>query len=320
MSRVPYNKLALTYADQLQLLKDRGLQIEDDNKALHLLENISYYRLSAYWHPFFSEPKSAHLFKPNSSFNASFKLYCFDLELRKLIAGELEKIEISVRAKMIYILAHRYGPFWYNDPSLFSNRSKYRSSIQKLKLELGRSDEEFIRVFQSKYSNPLPPSWMILEISSFGNLSNFFSNLNPGREKREIANFFGLGDTTFESWLHSFTYVRNINAHHSRLWNKRMRIQPMIPLSPLNPFLSITTLPNLQRGGTPLRLNDRVYFMLSMIAYILNTINPNHTYREKLKDLFDKYPNVDKKAMGFPSAWEHEPIWDWNKINNFSMW
>lgn len=47
MSKVPYNKLALTYTEQLQRLKDRGLNIENEPKVLHLLEVVSYYRLCA---------------------------------------------------------------------------------------------------------------------------------------------------------------------------------------------------------------------------------------------------------------------------------
>jgi abortive infection bacteriophage resistance protein len=77
---------------------------------------------------------------------------------------------------------------------------------------------------------------MILEISSFGNLSNIYKNLRPGQDRRAIANYFGLDDSTFSSWLHSFTYVRNLCAHHSRFWNKRLGISPQIPISPNNIF------------------------------------------------------------------------------------
>jgi abortive infection bacteriophage resistance protein len=98
MPKVPYTKPALSYADQLQLLKDRGLSIGNDAKALHLLETISYYRLSGYLYPMLDNPKSPHIFKPGSTFKNGFKLYCFDRELRKLILSELEKIEIAVRA------------------------------------------------------------------------------------------------------------------------------------------------------------------------------------------------------------------------------
>lgn len=309
MHRVPYSKPALSYVDQIQQLKDRGLQIEDEQKALHILENISYYRLGAYWYPMLSEPKSSHRFKPNSSFNQVFKLYCFDRELRKLISGELEKIEVSVRAKMIYILSQSHGPFWFNKHLIFINKRKLNISVRKLRDEKNRSDEEFIKAFQKKYSDPLPPSWMILEISSFGNLSNFFKNLKPGRDKRNIANYFGLDDSTFESWLHSFTYVRNVCAHHSRFWNKRMSIQPQIPHSPSRPFITITSLPNPNPSGRPWRINDRTYFILSMIIYLLGVINPKHTFKKRLDKLLHKYPMIDKKAMGFPVGWENEPIW-----------
>jgi abortive infection bacteriophage resistance protein len=104
MPRVPYVKPALSLTDQLTQLKKRGLKVEDEGRALHLLESISYYRLSGYWYPMLEMPKENHVFKPNSSFDSAFKIYCFDKELRKIILTEIEKIEIAVRSKMIYIL------------------------------------------------------------------------------------------------------------------------------------------------------------------------------------------------------------------------
>ncbi|MCB0511776.1 MAG: Abi family protein, partial [Bacteroidetes bacterium] len=108
MSKTPFNKPALTYFQQLQQLKDRGLAIDNEEKTLHLLETISYYRLSGYWYPLLAD-KENHVFKQGANFDTAFKLYCFDSKLRKLIVCELEKIEIAIRAKMIYILAHKFG-------------------------------------------------------------------------------------------------------------------------------------------------------------------------------------------------------------------
>ena len=118
MPKVPYNEPALDYSGQLKRLKHRGLIIENEAKALHLLENISYFRLSGYWYPMLAHPKSEKTFKPGSSFNQAFGLYCFDRELRKAISGELEKIEIAIRAKMIYTLSHAFGPFWFHNREL----------------------------------------------------------------------------------------------------------------------------------------------------------------------------------------------------------
>lgn len=144
MPRIPYIKVALTFTQQLAQLKKRGLLIEDDVKASHLLENISYYRLSGYWFPFLQAPKSNHLFKSGSTFDTAFGLYCFDRELRKLVNAELEKIEVAIRAKMIYILSHAHGPFWYTTSSLFSNLKNFNDTMIKLQLEFDRSREDFI--------------------------------------------------------------------------------------------------------------------------------------------------------------------------------
>jgi abortive infection bacteriophage resistance protein len=309
MPRVPYDKPALDYAAQLKQLKDRGLNVENEDKALHLLEKISYFRLTSYWYPMLKDPKSEKLFKPDSSFNNAFKLYCFDRELRKLVSGELEKIEIAIRAKMIYVLSHSHGPFWFSDKTLFQNRKKHEESVTKLKVEKERSDEVYIKSFSRKYSDPLPPSWMMLEISSFGNLSSFFYNLKPGLEKRSIANHFGLEEHVLESWLHCFVYVRNLCAHHARLWNRILSITPQVPLSPMNKWITITSIPNPEADGHNIKINNRTYFLLSMIIYLLNIINPSHTFKNKLSELFAKYSNVDLRAIGYPEGWEKESMW-----------
>lgn len=309
MARIPYNKPHLPYSSQITQLKSRGIRIDDELKAHHILEQVSYFRLSGYWYPMLKAPKENHIFKENASFETAFKIYCFDRELRSLITSELEKIEISVRARMIYFLWEKHGAFWFNDNSLFENLEKHSKTLTNLQREFRRSDQDFIRNFNAKYSDPLPPSCMILEIASFGNLSNLFSNLKRrgNRDKRDISNFYGLNETTFESWLHTFTYVRNICAHYSRLWNKQLAISPNIPRRPSAPFLENV---NITLSTEEIILNNNsVYFVMSMIIYILNTINPNHSFKFRLINLLKKYPMVDVKAMGFPDNWKNEQIW-----------
>ena len=297
MTKTPYTKAFLSYSDQVNLLISRGLRLENKNKVLHLLENISYYRLSGYWYPLLAD-KDKHIFKLGANFETAFNLYKFDKELRRLIVIELEKIEIAVRSKIVHLLSATYGPFWIENASLFVNPKKHNTTITKINDEFSRSDEEFIASFKSKYSNPLPPAFMTMEISSFGTLSLLYSNLKPGFKKREIASHFGLSDTVFSSWLHSIVYIRNICAHHARLWNRLMSIQPLSPRNPKNPWLT-----NFQIN------NKRVYYLLSIIVYLLDTINPNHTFRQKIENLFLKYPNVDVRAMGFPLDWKSETLW-----------
>ena len=300
MNKPAYNKPPLSYQEQLDKLKERGLQIPDEAKALHLLEKISYYRLSGYWYPLLADKRN-HIFKEGASFETAFQLYCFDRKLRQAVAAELEKIEVAIRAKMVYVLSHAYGPFWYLDPSRFSSLSWHTGFVSKIDKDYDRSDEEFVVAFKSHYTNSLPPSWMIFEITSFGTLSTLFKNLKPGRKRREISDDFGLSDSVFETWLHSIVYLRNVCAHHTRLWNRHMRVRPQIPQNPRFNWLE-------NSSNLPIEAN-RVYFVFSMILYMLQYISPKADFAGKIRSLLVEYPNVDPSAMGFPENWQEEPLW-----------
>lgn len=305
-----YNKPALSYSDQVHRLKSRGLKILNHNRSKHLLENLSYYRLSGYWYPLLDD-KTNHAFKADAQFQRAFELYLFDRELRSLVARELEKVEVSVRAVMIYVLSHDHDPFWYTDSSLFVNNRDHQKSLAAIQSEHRRSDADFIKSFDQKYHPPLP-SWMAMEICSFGTLSMLYKNLKRGGSKRTVANYYGVADTVFESWLHTLVYTRNICAHHSRFWNKIMSISPAKPRT----ILGTTANGRIQK---PLWLtntsvpNNKPYYSLSIIKFLLQTINPSNRFGIKLRLLFAAYPNVDPRAMGFPANWEDEPLW---KISN----
>ena len=296
--KISYSKQLISFTDQITLLKQRGMVLGNETKALHLLQNISYYRLSGYWYPLLSD-KQRHIFKPGSAFEAAYNIYKFDSELRKLIIAELEKIEVAVRTQTAYILSTQYHAHWFEDSSLFSNPVRHTKVLAKIEEEYNRSDEEFITAFKAKYSDHFPPSWMTMEIASFGTLSILYGNLQPGRAKRSIAAYFGLPDTVFASWLHCIVYVRNICAHHSRLWNKILSIRPLMPRSPRNTFIALPA------SGT-----QQTYFVLSMIIYLLNTVNPNHSFISRFKELLNRYPSIDVRAMGFPINWENEKLWE----------
>ena len=249
------------------------------------------------WYPLLAD-KQFHIFKANASFETAFSLYKFDTELRKSITSELEKIEVAIRSQMAYSLSTLYHSFWLEDETLFINVAKHQTTLAKVKDEILRSDEDFIISFKSKYSNSFPPAFITLEITSFGALSRLYENLIAGKAKREIAQSFGLADKVFTSWLHSFVYIRNMCAHHSRLWNRLLQIQPLFPRNTYHTWLSTKSV-----------CNNKVFYILSMVVYFLNTVNPKHTFKQKLENLFLKYPNVDRAAVGFPADWRNELLW-----------
>ena len=281
--------------DQITLLKSEGLIFMDEEKANHLLQNISLFRFKSYLKPF--RLQNSKTFKPNSTFEAAYSLYKFDSELRKMICSELEKIEVSIRAQLSLTISQNAGIFWFTDSSNFKLKQLHNNLLTTLKSELNRSDEEAIVDFRTKYTNDFPPSWMTFEISSFGTLSKLYSWLNSGLSRRKVASYYGLSDTVMISWLHSLVYIRNICAHHGRLWNKQMSINPIVPRKLKLPFVSIP------------KETKKLYYILSTILYFLQTVNPKNTFVSRFTQFIDKYPQVDLNAMGFPKDWQQEPLW-----------
>lgn len=121
------------------------------------------------------------------------------------------------------------------------------------------------------------------KIISFGTLSKLYTMLCAQTEK-EILNGINLPSFVFKNWLHLFSYVRNISAHHSRLWNRQFVIKAKIPKHKKE-FKGI--------------VNDKYYTFAVMANYVLNAINDTFEYKTQLANLLDKYPQADRKAMGF---------------------
>lgn len=297
MNKVPYIKKNQSFASQISLLKQRGMTIINDNEAETWLRRVSYYRMSGYWYPLLADREN-HIFKAGATFNQACYLYEFDQKFREVVFNYIGRIEIAVRTQMSYVMSMANDGYWFNDKTLFSRNDQHIKSLQSITDEFQRSDEQFVRAFRNKYSNPLPPSWITLEVTSFGTMSILYQNLKPSLSKRAVAAVFGVSDKVFSSWLHTLVYVRNICAHHARLWNRTLGVRPLMPRHPRNTFIAQP------QSGT-----QRMYFVLAIIRYIMNLIEPNNSVLRDIKQLFALYPNIPLRAIGFPDSWEQESLW-----------
>ena len=161
---ISFNKTYCSPAQLVQVLKSRGLEISDEGRAERYLNNLGYYRLSAYMYPFLKEPKTDHQFKDNVSFDRVLRLYRFDKKLRMLLFNEIEKIEIAFRQTVANVTAQMSGNiFWMTDVSSYSNPSKAAKSISLITNEYNKSREDFIEHFKMTYTDPFPPAWITAE-------------------------------------------------------------------------------------------------------------------------------------------------------------
>ena len=186
------------------------------------------------------------------------------------------------------------------ESSLFIDGALFNKHILRLRQEVARSQESFIRQHFRKYDSPdLPPVWKTLEVVSLGTLSKLFSNFSDKDAKDFVAADFRLPQhIVLESWLESLTSLRNFIAHHARIWNRRFPQKPELLRRSRYPWIA-------NRPQQPFKL----YPILCCITYWLNAIDASNTFATDFKKLLMKYPNVDVRMMGFPREWENEPLW-----------
>ena len=294
-------KPAITIQEQIQLLQRRNMSFHDVDNAPHFLSNISYYRLKGYWWEMQDDFVNHH-FRSGSYFEDAVDLYNFDRHLRLIIFNGIERIEIALRTKLIYYLSLSYGANWYLNPDLFDKQPEYLSFVSKVNIELGRSSEEFIVRHFENHPKESPESWKALEVLTLGTLSKLYQNLKHQLpEKNQIAKDFGLYNQKFlASWLLTITVVRNIIAHHSRLWNRVIINKYDWPPSTPGPILNYIP-DNHQRR--------KIFPLLSAILYMNSQISPGNHLKEELNTLFTQFPNINLSRMGFPANWQNEPIW-----------
>lgn len=211
-----YQKIAFTIEQQVEQLKKGGLVISDSDQIEHFLSHISYYRLAGYWWPM-QKDKVAHTFKPNSRFSYVIASYNFGRELRILLFDVIEKIEISLRTKLIYHLSHEFDPWWFQNFQIFQNATDLVKTLSSIDEEISRSKDIFIKEHKRKHKDDgrFPPAWKSLEQASFGSLSKLYGNLNNDVKSKDIIDreYGTVNHTYLPSWLQSIAQIRNYCAH-----------------------------------------------------------------------------------------------------------
>lgn len=295
-----FNKPALSIADQIALMRARGMIVPDQAYAEHVLLHVSYYRLRAYWLYFEIDLAAGdHTLRQGTTLNDVMAIYDFDRRLRLLLIDCIERIEVALRGSWAYRMATLHGPHGYLDPAKYPNSIKFATNVSQLQSEYDRSHEVFVNHHRNHYGQPsLPPVWMAAEFMSFGLLSKFLSSLGSKADKRAIAQPFDLEEWALSSFAHHIAAIRNICAHHGRLWNRRLTVTAQLPRRSADLAASLEPASGRQ-----------IYNTLTICAHIIRKIAPGSDWKMRMVSLLNSHPNQDLAAMGFPSGWRLRPEW-----------
>ncbi len=317
------NAKPFQHYDQLvSLLCNRGMMVEDPQRAKRKISQVGYYRLSGFWYPcreiefdtngkailFQRKPKRLNKFMPGTSFNDIFLLYTFDKRLRLLLLDAIERIEINIRTT----IAHELGQvdeLAYQNPK-FINPSMLKDYYQngqiknawfdwcnRQRSELSRSKEDCI-VWHKKSDKELP-IWVAVEAWSFGTVSKYFELLKRSHQN-VIASRLGVSNPALlVRWLQSLNLLRNRCAHHTRIWNQSQNNPLGIPVG------------NTQdsRYFSRFNLSDdsrkKLYGQIVLIWYLVENVGPNSDWIQHVIEEIDQLPDLPidcLAALGIPST------------------
>jgi len=326
-----------TYEQQLDILIARGLTVTDRPQALMCLERIGYYRLSGYLYSFRErseiccplgkqtqrkKPKQGEAdclvldsYKSGATFKSAVDLYVFDKRLRLLMLDALERIEIALRVDISHTLGEK-DRFAYLKPEYFFKKftqelnsktglTKHQSWLSRHDQLINRSKEVFIHHNKEKYGLPVA-IWVACEVWDFGTMSTLFAGMKQ-EDQDAIAGKYGVGNgRVFASWLRSLNYIRNVCAHHSRLWNRNVIDKPRLPSE--GELSWMDTFRNDEHGKA------RPFLVFCIVLFLLQRINPSSSWGERMKIFLLDFPDLSHlelnlQGMGAPEGWEEWRLW-----------
>ena len=297
---VPYTKTWLSVSGQLAKLESRGLVVQDRAAASDFLGHLNYYCFVGYGLAF---EQTRHSYRSGTTFEQVRQAYEFDRTLRDLFTESIELIELDLRTATAYSFAEMHQPFGHTDPANFFHKNRHSDWLDNLRKESMRATDIFVKHHKATYQEfPDLPLWVATEIMSFGSLSKMIQCMGKNDQKR-IADRYGLQPYTLVSFVHHLVYIRNLCAHHARLWDRVWAIAPKLPKGKMwNPPL--------------LPQNNRLFASLLVQVAFLRNIRAEKTFvrdwKKRMQDLISmRLPACPDplRKMGVPVEWLEHPPW-----------
>ena len=273
------NALARHLADKGLVLPEGGV-----NQLGHLFDQQGYYRLRGYWLTLEKDGR----FLPNTSIDDILKIERFDRELSFFVFQLITPIELKLRAQLSREMSAAYGTQALHDSQAFKDADDFerlQCALERETKQAVASKKPFVLHNLAEYGQL--PIWAEVENASLGTLSKTYENLSDTRLATHIARSFGVPRSHLKNWLRYLNQIRNVCAHHDRLYNKLFSIRPRL----FTEHAGLDT--------------ARVFPVFIVLFKLLESIDPQeaHDARLELDALVRKHVDVDLVPCGFPENW-----------------
>ena len=214
-----------TLDEQVEILKGKGLTIEDELLAKHILLRENYFFFSGYRHLFLKSEQD-RTFIPGTNFREIYGLFLFDRQLRNIIFKNILIVENNLKSILAYVMSKNHG-FHDNDylnPGIYSRDGRRKRQVNDLLKKMGRQ----IRINGVKHTATehylnnydFVPLWIGVKVLSFGIISELYTILLRD-DQREIADILNIDVDDFLDYLPILANYRNLCAHEDLCYDHR---------------------------------------------------------------------------------------------------
>lgn len=290
------NKEFKTVDEQLEILRARGLTIDDDTTAKDFLLRNNYYRISGYSLTL----RKNNVFSKSATFQNIIDIYEFDRELRHIILTYIEIIEVQMKSIYVYEFTRVHGATDYLNDSFFTDKDKYKKIINKANQQKRQRlrHEAYLKHFVNDLNQDIP-LWAYVDLFTISDISILYS-ISERPIKDAVAHTFGLtmktGSKILGRHMHSMTIIRNLCAHGSRIYNR---------LFEQKPSLNKREKSLLMENANGQIDNAHFYGFLFVMKRLLPPDNFNKM-KNSIIALTKKYPFVRMDYYGFRDDWQQE--------------
>ena len=295
-----------TIDEQIDILKSKGLVIDDIDYAKDVLLRENYFFISGYRHLFLKSPKD-RMFLPGTNFKELYAMFNFDRQIRNIFFKNILIVENNAKSIFSYQLSRKYGikEKDYLNPSNFDRSNDKVRQVNDLLKKIKRQ----IRVNGGQHSATMHyisnygyvPSWVVVKVLSFGLISELYTIMKR-EDQRDIAEVYNISVDDLLVYLPILANFRNLCAHEDIMYDHKT--QRMIDDTKFHTFLNIDKM-----DGEYIYGKDDLFALVIILKQLLReedfTLLINElSYELDILDGKLSTISLDKvlDAMGFPST------------------
>ena len=300
-------KIFRTIDEQVDILKRKGLIIDNNEETREILFRENYFFISGYRHLFMTK-ETGRKFLPGTTFEELYATFLFDRAIRNTFFKNILIVENNIKSIISYQLSRKYGfkEKDYLNPQNFSQDSLQSRQVydvlNKVKRQIRVNGRKHTATYHYIENYGYIPLWILVKVLSFGIMAEFYDILKDD-DKEEISNFYKINSEVLDIYLSLLSNFRNVCAHEDILYDHRT--QRVIPNTIFHEKLNIPS----DDDGYIYGKND--LFSLVIILKVMLRKEEFDIMIEEIKrevEILDEAINVVPldtilNRIGFPDNW-----------------